>query len=315
MTIRFMRRDIVEKVDRMDVSYFKSKKRNIFNVLSAVSLGASSRKKILQRRKNGLAKARSNLTLILEAKNERKGIITNEMVQSELRRIFHTELFEWNRKRYLTRCFTSWTDVINETRSSKMKANNHLKSKLFKRWRNWTIDQIIIITGDCPRLRNNYVDVEAFRSRKLIKQSFESWKIKSRVYGQAKRMRRRNLSQFVSDYLVNWYRVTKYYRQIKINALNQWKNYQYYTLGRPFLCWKDVTITLKKVRQDRDRFICSYRRVKDRRYQWRIFRTWRQQARYGRVTALYSRQDLVQQLALQNRKIDCLESQIESYVK
>ena len=314
-TIRFTRREIVEKVDRMDESYYKSKKRNILHVLSAVSLGASSRKKILQRRRNGLANARSSLVDTLASKNQRKGIITNEMVQVELRRIFHTELFQWNRKKYLASNFIVWRDIMQETRRSKLRAYSHFRSKFFVAWKCWTLKNITLISGDCTNSRDKHILVDSFRRKRLVGHAFRGWRIKARMYEYGKQMRRKILSHFVSEYLHEWHRITKHHRHTKRNILKRWKGYQKYTVYRSFSCWQIVIISLKQFRQDQDRFLSSYNRVKEKRQQWNIFRIWRQQARYGRVTSLYSRQDLLQKLAIQSRKIDCLETQIESYVK
>ncbi len=311
ITIRSIRRDIVDRVDRMDVSYFKSKKRNILHVLSVVSLGASSRKKILQRRRNGLETARANLVKTLTEKNERKGVITNEMVQSELRRIFHSYLVGWNRRRYLSNCFTIWKHIMYEIRELKLKARIHLQKIIFRSWKRWTIKQIIIITGS-HTVHNKYSHTEGFRSKFLLRKSLHEWNMKARIYARAKRMRRSVLSRFAQDYLKRWWIISKNSRQIKLVVLRKWMTFQTDTIGRPFLCWQEVTAELKCLRQERDRFVSTYRRLKDRREQWRIFKSWSQQAQYGRVTSLFSRCDLIQLVTAQSRKIECLEQQIQS---
>ena len=87
-TIRFKRRTLVQKVEAMDTGYYNSKKKKIMHVLSVISLGTSSRKKILERRAESLARARTTLTEKLTKKNEARGIITIDMLHGEMRNIF-----------------------------------------------------------------------------------------------------------------------------------------------------------------------------------------------------------------------------------
>lgn len=306
VTIRFMKRDVVERVDHMDAGYYWSKKKNVFNALSAISLGASSTKKILQRRKDGLARARSNLTLILARKNQNRGIITNEMVQTELRRIVHADLSHWNRRRILSGCILSWKEVLVKSNEMNTMASRHLKGNIFRKWRGWTMTQVALISDDHNRSCYSF-DIEAFRKKWLEFQPFREWRLKVNVYGQSRRMRRRIISLWMSKQLCEWKEIASRSRETKIIVLRNWMEYKHISVGKPFLAWRGEMYSMKQLRLHRDRFICSYIRMKLRRQLCRLFRNWKQQALYGRVTSMFSRQQLIEQLAVQTRKIECLD--------
>ncbi len=309
-TIRFMKKDIVEKVDRMDVAYYHSKKRDIFHVLSSLSLGVSSRKKILQRRRDGLARARTSLIGTLSKKNEVEGIITSEMVQRELRKIFHSELYDWNRKRYLEICFAGWKVMFREVKLTNLVATSHLKVNLFKKWRKWTNKQRPIIEGRCHD-HSRKLSLAIACNEKIVRQKmFRAWRIKARCYANAARMRRRVLTRFAKNVIYVWFGITKEHRAIKLNTLKEWKSYQQFTLGRPFLSWRQTTTLMRQTRRDQILFLKSYKQVKRRSMQFEIFRTWRHQTRYGRITSMYSRQDLLRLLEEKNHTINELRCQI-----
>lgn len=310
MTVRFMKKDVVEKVDRLDVTYYHSKKRDIFHVLSSLSVGTSSRKKILQRRRDGLTRARESLIGSLKKKNEVQGIITNQMVQRELRRIFHTELYDWNRKRYLEICFVQWKVLNKRAKEVNLLATCHLKQKILKKWRIWSFNQMIVLSGDCDDRYQKFLRAETFCTRIQLQKSFRAWRIKSNAYANANRMQRRILTRFVRDIMIIWLQMTKQRRAIKVNVLAEWLNYHSFVIGRPFFSWRDITVSMRRTRQDQRFFLKSYKQVKRRQLQWKIFRTWRHQARYGRVTSMYTRQDLLKLLAEKDCKIEELQSQM-----
>ena len=310
MTIRFMKKDVVEKVDRLDVTFYHSKKRDIFHVLSSLSVGTSCRKKILQRRRDGLTRARESLIGTLKKRNEVKGIITNQMVQRELRRIFHTELYDWNRKRYLEICFVQWKVLHKRAKEVNFLATCHLKRKILTKWRIWSFNQIIVVSGDCEDRYEIFLQAEAFCHRIQLQKSFRAWRIKSSAYANANRMQRRILTRSVREIAIVWLQMTEQRRAIKVNALREWLNYHHFVIGRPFFSWRHITASMRQTRQGQGFFLTSYKQVKRRQLLWKIFRTWRHQARYGRVTSMYTRQDLLKLLAEKDCKIEELQSQM-----
>ena len=311
ITIRSINKDIVEKVEHMHISYYNSKKRSVFHVLSCLSLGTSSRKKILQRRRNGLARARESLSKRLKKKNEIEGVVTNHMVQKELRKIFYTELFDWNRKRYLENCFRKWKVMFHEAKEANVIAINHLRSKLFKKWRCWSNEQVFLIEGDCSNRFQKFLHAEAFCDIILCQKSFRAWRIKAVAYSNAARIERRIITKIVRNIMKAWLQMTKERRAMKSHVLKEWRNFHHYTVGRPFLCWRNIAVSLIETRRNQLNFFKCYKLVKRRKKQRRIFRTWRHQARYGRVTSMYTRQDLLELLYKQNDRIEDLRSQVK----
>ena len=117
-------------------------------------------------------------------------------------------------------------------------------------------------------------------------------------------MERRVISQWMSNQMREWRLFTRRSREVKINVLQKWMEYKYTSVGRLFLSWRNEI----RVRMEQNRFISSYLRMKLRKKMSKIFRTWMQQSRYGRISSLYSRQQLIEQLAIQTRKIEVLET-------
>eukprot|EP00568_Trieres_chinensis_P016100 CAMPEP_0183328074 /NCGR_PEP_ID=MMETSP0160_2-20130417/84097_1 /TAXON_ID=2839 ORGANISM="Odontella Sinensis, Strain Grunow 1884" /NCGR_SAMPLE_ID=MMETSP0160_2 /ASSEMBLY_ACC=CAM_ASM_000250 /LENGTH=154 /DNA_ID=CAMNT_0025496231 /DNA_START=91 /DNA_END=552 /DNA_ORIENTATION=- len=96
ITLRHCQSEVVKVVDQMDTTYFCKRKSNLLKVWSTLSLGMSSRKKILERKDEAMEKARKNLAIHLMKNNEEKGLlITNEMVVSEMHRIMYGEMNGW----------------------------------------------------------------------------------------------------------------------------------------------------------------------------------------------------------------------------
>ena len=306
VTPRSVKQDVIKSKDRVDATYYWSKKKNILNVISALSVGASSKKKILERRSDGLSHARSTLVNKLSKTNEQEGLITSNMVQMELQRMFYAELFDWNRKRYLSRCFKSWYERISFKMSSTQKARKFYTRKVFDRWKVWTMKQIVIIQGDSNNSPYSYIEAETFHCKRIKFHSFKAWRKKAHLYLQAKRMQRKFVTNHISKCINEWNQQIRYYREIKMNALVQWKEYKHIMIGHPFECWKKIAKTQMQQRRERDRCISYFTRIKRRRIIWHIFKKWRQQALYGRVTGMYTRQELIEQLAIQTRRIETI---------
>lgn len=314
-TIRFRRRSLVEKVETMDTGYFTSKKRNIMHVLSAISLGTSSRKKILERRADSLARARTILTDKLTKKNEEHGIITIDMLQGEMRRIFNSEVSGWFRRRYLQNSFTALKFEMKAGRENIVVASQYCRKKVgrqvFIQWRKLTL----MPSSKSMLLHYNCAEVELFGKLRLFRFIFRPWKSTTAMLCRAKRLRRNILTRLAIKYFHAWNKISSHQGIIRGQVISLWKNYRCDTVGEPFRTWRDCTRKNIKLRQDRERFLFAYKRLQERRILWGIFRTWRHLARYGRETGLYNRKELIRKNERQAEVIRILEIQLSAYIK
>ena len=310
--VRYCRRDIVERVEKMDTAYFQSKKRKILGVLSAVSLGTSSRKNILKRRRAGLEDARNTLAQTLIVKNEGNGIITSEMVKRELRRLFYSEMSSWHRKRYLKDCFSCFKTEMAIGKKNKSIANKHRLGKMTLAWKRWTVHQVQILAGRSIQ-RYIFSDVQSFTTMRLLRLTFIPWRVTANKFTCANRQRRRILSQFMKEYLFAWRNSAFYYRRIRCKAVNEWNSYRISIMADSYTKWREFTSLRIRWREDRIRLLYAHGKIKERRTSWRIFRFWRQKATCGRVTALYSRYNLFELLQAKDRDIAKLHEKIDEF--
>lgn len=301
-----MRNDIVERVEQIDIKYFLSKKKNLFQALSAITLGASSTKKLIEKRGDGFDKTRLSLTMKL-ANCQMEGQLSNDMVRLELQNIVNLHLLEWNRKRYLSRCFMCWRQFASNTAIQNVKAQGHdLCRIIFQSWKRQLEE---IKSSHDTKYCFKVASEEVCRKHPILAISFKNWRRKARIFRHAKQLYHSAASRLATNCLRDWSRIAKKSRQINEFILPQVIAYKHHlSVCASFRFWRKYTNDIKKLRNYRDKFTFSYMRMKRRRYESKVFRVWRQQARYGRVSCMYSRKDLIEQLALQSRKIEWLES-------
>jgi len=101
-------------------------------------------------------------------------------------------------------------------------------------------------------------------------------------YTEAKRMRRRNISNFIRKHLYAWQVVGKAQGVMKSKAISEWRGYGLRIMEVPFRMWFVWCDSRKRKRADQTRLICSYQRAKNRKFLWAIIKGWRHQAVYGR---------------------------------
>jgi len=276
-------------------------------MISAVAIGANTNNKILQRRSNALARARLALTDKLQS----NGIISTDMLQNELRRIFHDELLKWDRKRYLSAPFFAMKAAMVHAKTGKTKAYDHMRRaslfKVFSTWRDYCSQERRRI----PRF--NQLQVDLFSTTRLLKVAFNRWHRLARLYTEAARKHRIVLTRFAREHFVSWRFQASHYRKLKARALTNWMQYGETVMTSPFHNWQEWAINKRNSRCVRERFLHAHRRIKERKLLSRVFRHWNHQMLYGRVSALYTRHELMEMLAAKTKKLEEMETQIEAY--
>ena len=289
---------------------YKLRKRGILAALSAVAIGADSRKTILKRRPEALDKARTALTEKLALKNQlHGGIISTCMLQNELRRLFHDELHQWDRKRYLKGPFLVMKAAMENTKQGRVKAYTHYcrtcLEKTFSKW----YDCTRVGTRRAPRFDQDRVDL--FSRTTLIKIPFKQWHTISRMLTEAAKKRRAALTRFIHSYFMAWQNQARNNRLLKIKVFQNWRHYEDIVRTKPFYKWHEWAVNKRKRRRDNERFLNSHQRIKNRRILFKAFRHWSHQMAYGSVSALYTRYELIQKVKQQAKRIGELEDETQ----
>jgi len=316
-TMRHTEQELLEHVNGASTKLFRTRRKNIMKVWSAIALGTNSKKKILERRRDGLARARSNLEERLWDKNESMGlIITHEMVAEEVRRIVNCDMADWIRKRYLGRCFGMLKNSMRYTRNQRAAADNDfefkIKTKIFSKWLVWSSErsQNFQHAWNCPSVCNCDV-INLLARKRLLYMVFRPWKQFASTHALAKLMRRRIFSNIVAKYFHSWRVVASRHRTLRSTAVSRWRCCHDELFVRPFRAWRSWTAAIRERYEYHNRLISVYNSSKNRRYLRQMFKSWRHQATYGRIWGMYNRAELVNLLITCQSKYKHLEGRIQ----
>ena len=159
----------------------------------------------------------------------------------------------------------------------------------------------------------NRKKVDAFTRKILLRKVVPAWAKVAKRYGQSRQLGRRAFSKFVRRNLLAWREVSVRHLSLIRGVVDQWqaKGRSFYEL--PFRAWFLFMDKRRKEKADNDRLILQHTRLKTRQLLWKIMRTWRHQAVFGRVEGLYSRTELMRSLAEQ--KTHCKGLEVRHSVK
>ena len=149
--------------------------------------------------------------------------------------------------------------------------------------------------------------------RAVLRKVVPAWAKVAKRYGQSRQLGRRAFSKFVRRNLLAWREVSVRHLSLIRGVVDQWqaKGRSFYEL--PFRAWFLFMDKRRKEKADNDRLILQHTRLKTRQLLWKIMRTWRHQAVFGRVEGLYSRTELMRSLAEQ--KTHCKGLEVRQSVK
>ena len=286
--------------------------------------GKWSRKDSMERHRRRMERARFTLQERLKSRGEEAGIITKEMLVEESIRSVSARLAKNRRFHKQSQCLHALRNSVLETRESELQSVHHYKlsvmRKAFNPWTEWTYLNSIGLDRarwKAPRkftVGYNQDAVDGFVGRRVMKLFWRLWVPVAKRFGDAKRMRRRNLSRFANKHLAEWHVVARRQRSLVSLAVAEWRGYASRLTSVPFQMWFVWMDQRKRKRADQQRLLTAYTRTKHRRRLWNILRGWRHQAVFGRIAGLYSRNDLMKSLTEQKHQCKQMENEMNQYI-
>jgi hypothetical protein len=155
--------------------------------------------------------------------------------------------------------------------------------------------------------------VEIWSRMRILRKVVPAWREAAARYAQARRLERKAVNAFAKLHFQAWALEAKRFRLIKKNAVDNWLFRCKSLIERPFRAWFVYTDNRLRERADSIRLVAQYRRLKTRQFMWKIMRTWRHQAVFGKVEGLYSRTELMRSLAEQKVHSKALEHHAKEF--
>ena len=141
--------------------------------------------------------------------------------------------------------------------------------------------------------------VEVWARCRILRKVVPAWRIAAGRYATARRMERAQVTRFAALNLAAWREQAVKQRGLRVLAVDSWRAKCRRLLELPFRAWFLHVDERKRTEKDNERLLGQHARLKQRQTLWRIMRTWRHQAVFGRVEGLYSRTELMRSLAEQ----------------
>ena len=318
------RKALLAKAGLMEQKHFNSVMKIILRGWHEAAHGPYSRKGVLERHRKRLEETRIILEAKLKAKGEDIGLITKEMLIEEMRKNVVEQLEKQRAFHGVKKCYLALRIAVAQAAENARASVKHYKCtvmmKVFRPWKEWAylnsqgLDRARWKGPRKVNVRYNQVAVDAFSDRRVKKFFFRLWVPVTARYAAAKRIRRRNFSNFVRRHVYAWQEVAKHQRGLVRGAVKEWKAYGRRLMESPFRMWFVWMDQRKRKRADQNRLVTAYTRTKHRKFLWNIIRGWRHQAVYGRIAGLYSRNDLMKSLTEQKQQCKMMEQEMNSYM-
>jgi len=273
---------------------------SLVKVWSHVSIGLSE-KEVLQRGSKELVSETIAQRLLRKHKHKGSSTITTGIIDEEIDHMAGISMDTWLSGYYKTTYFLRWREI------------KHLPSKYFNKKRCRAVISCWILQAKSDRETIDYScykEAKSFHSNKVTKATLQKWREENMRAAQKRRKLRSvcvRLSQSIEDKQ----------KENLLSSIQQWTkqtemNRVYRTL--PFQRWRDLTLNEKYRSRIQIRLLFVYMRAKRRRQTWSIFREWKHQSIYGRVTTLYTRNELAFRWMQQKRRYEQLLSDIPEQV-
>jgi len=315
---------IRKKADELYFKYMLSWQRQIMKSWLIVSLGPFSRKRVLSKRRARMQQTRSHLQEKLMTLNDAKSdkcIIPVQIIHSEMIKATINEMLIARSKRIILMCFVTWKCVNQNVKCSLDNAKKHYRKYhlqlIFTAWSKWAF--LVAMGLDYAiwkrkprrykRTRYNQILVDIFAERRVLSVTFQNWAKLSKAYSRARDMFIKKSSNSVRVSLYKWKKVTKKNRQMVSYALSRWIKYNTDILKLVFVPWQKWAHSRILHKKMQKILLDSYHRCQNRRCAYRLFKKWRHQAKYGRINAFYSRNEMMESLLAQ--KDHCWKMEIE----
>lgn len=141
---------------------------------------------------------------------------------------------------------------------------------------------------------------------------FHPWKQFFFKMLKVKQMNQRIVAKFTECNFSGWKKATRKLRELRIQSIQNWKEYPKLLCEKPFKAWAKFVIATKNFASEQARIVHAYIRWKGRQKLSLIIRTWRHQAIYGRIDGMYTRRMLINSLTEQKLLSTGLEKMLSS---
>ena len=297
-----------------DSGYFKQRRRSVMQVWAHIALGVNSKKKILERRRGGIERARESLAKRLTENGEAGMLITPEMVQDEIRRLMNATLSAWMTGHSQRTFFTQWRELFRRHFEWTIQAKRHYSTSIQRRvllsWQSYTKTGAFT-EGNFKMDYKRLTQAILFSNKRLITSVVLKWTKYTKSMVGAHRKRRQILSRFVRESLLGWRFIKNRQKYLKRVAFSNWIEIETVYIKRPFKCWRNITENNKCRLVYERKLIQTCMRSKQRRILYIQFRQWLHQTRFGRIASLYSRNDLARGWIENKNRCSQLSSELD----
>ena len=306
--IRSLEKNLTVSIES-NSGYFKQRRRSVMQVWAHVALGINSKKKILERRRGGIERARESLT-------KRAGmLITPELVENEIRRLMNPTLSAWMTGHSQRTYFSLWRDHFRRhfelILQAKRYCNASIQSRVLLSWQSYTKASAQFTEENFKMDYKRLTQSTLFNNYKRTKSVVRNWRRYTKSMVGAQRKRRQILSRFVRESFLSWQCIKNRQQRVKRVALSNWIEIETVYIKRPFRCWRNIMENNHCRLVYESKLIQTFIRSKQRRILHRQFRQWLHQARFGRITSLYSRNQLAAGWAENKKRCMQMSSKLE----
>jgi len=251
------------------------------------------------------------------------GIITNAMVTEEMNRGLHKEMLQRRRFHCLSQHLGALRLAVRMAEDNWCEAETHhankVLSSVFYPWTEWAFTHARGLDRKQWRGPRRYEvpynkrRVEIWSRTRILRKIVPAWRAAAVRYGKARVLERRAINVFCQVHFSAWADEAKRLHLMRKNTIDVWKERCHSLIERPFRAWFVYSDNRRRERADGIRLVAQYRRLKTRQFLWKIMRTWRHQAVFGKVEGLYSRTELMRSLAEQKVHSKALEHHAKEF--
>lgn len=315
---------------RLSDEYYKNKMmswlRLVFTSMKSVCIGDKSLKVFREHRKQLALKVKEELRLRQCATdNGSISIISDEKVEQGVHRYLVAEFQMKLKMAIVKKLFLAFKDNLKNAKKSDRKARNHWFRKVAKNivyaWRH-VVQKLIQGTQLQPHhiprstiLRYNQRKVDIFARKRLLRFTFYPLRIYCNRMSIVNKKFRSIASKLAFDIFISWRNVAKDYRSLRKSAIQKWLDYPIDILKNPFKEWKIIAKSTSKIKEYGNVIVKSYSRIKAKRRLMTIIRAWKHLTFYGKMDALYTKQEIMASLTEQKKHGNTMTKLIATQLK
>lgn len=252
-------------------------------------------------------------------------VLLPEQIEAEETRLLYKQSTETRRRWLLTHHLHALSEAIRLKQEREAYAirfhGEKLCKKPFDAWRRSASLATEGESADCESARRRQLRyrrqrrVDKFEKQKEAKAKRRAFEAMKRFYDMARSeliLLKRRAAASMSAAMSAWQ--TKRNRRLEIRrvVVDAWRKKCRTIVERPLKAWLWYARMEKQNRKNQDHVLRVRAAARQRRLCFKVFRTWRHQAVYGRVDGMYTRSDLLRYLEEARAQAQLLESKTVS---